>query len=126
MDVNKRVLQYIKLRDEMKRLKSEFDEKMAPYIKSQEALSKLLLSELAKSNVESMSTLHGTLYKKSHKSASIVDKELFWNFIVENSLWELVDKRANATACADYAEEFKSFPPGINYTNFITAGVRKS
>lgn len=126
MNIDKRVLQYVQLRDEIKKLETEFEEKIAPYKAARDKLGALLLSELNKQQAESIRTMHGTLYKKSHKSASIVDKELFWNFVVEGKRWELIDKRANVQACADYIEEHKELPPGINYTNFITAGVRKS
>jgi hypothetical protein len=126
MDVDKRVGQYIQLRDIIKQMKAKHEAELAPYIQAQEALNKLLLNALNNVKAENMRTKHGTLYKKNNKSASIVDKQAFWDFVVANKLWELVDKRANAQACADYADEHKEFPPGVNYTNFHTAGVRKS
>ena len=126
MDIDKRVGQYIQLRDKIKEMKARHEAELAPYIQAQDGLNKLLLNALNDLKTENMRTKHGTVYRKNNKSASIVDKELFWNFVVDNKLWELVDKRANAQACADYADEHKTFPPGVNYTNFHTAGVRRS
>ena len=126
MNVEKRVKEYVELRDEMKRLETEHELKMAPYKKAQQQLRSLLLDHLNNSNVESMKTVYGTAYKIEKKSVSIQDKEAFWDYVVNGELWELIDKRANANAVADHASETGNFPPGLNFTSFYDIGVRKS
>jgi hypothetical protein len=126
MDIHQRVDQYVKLRDEVRRLELEFEEKLAPYKKAKEDLGLLLLQLLDAQNAESVRTLNGTVYKTKKQSVSIKDKEAFWNHVVANEAWELIDKRANVTGCVDYAEEHKTMPPGVNYSAIWTVGVRRA
>lgn len=126
VDIAKRVKQYIKLRDVMREKNKKHEEEMKPYEEALMQLNDVLLQHLTAQNAESLRTEHGTIYKSRRFSASIKDAEAFWDYVVSNQAWELVDKRANANACADHTTKTGTPPPGLNFSSIYTAGVRRA
>jgi hypothetical protein len=49
----------------------------------------------------------------------------FWEYVLSNGLFDLVDKRANAPAVTEHIQKHGTPPPGINYSTMITLGVRR-
>lgn len=126
MDIDQRVDQFVKLRDIIRKMEAEFEEKIKPYKDTRDQLALALLQMLESTKQESARTVHGTVYKTKKQSVSIADKEAFWDFVVANKDWDLVDKRANVTGCVDFAEKHNAMPPGVNYSSIFTVGVRRS
>jgi hypothetical protein len=137
VDLNTRVGQYIKLRDKIKELDDEFKTKIKPYKETLEQLNSALLQHLEAMKGESVRTPSGTVYRTAKKNASIADMEAFWAFVVTQSQWDMLDKRANATAVADYINEQAELaksdptiqpapPPGVNFSVTHVVGVRRS
>jgi len=46
-------------------------------------------------------------------------------FVVDNNKFELLDRRANATAVKDYVAANNVLPPGCNLSAICTVGVRR-
>lgn len=132
----KRIEQYVKLRDEIKRLDDEHKSKMKPYRDTLEQLNGVILQGLQATNSDSAATAAGTAYRTTKPSASIADATAFWSFVTTQGYWDLLDKRANITAVKDYIEQQEELaksdptikpgpPPGINYTTKVEVGVRR-
>jgi hypothetical protein len=126
VDINKRVQQYVKLRDEIKRMDDEHKEKLKPYKDTLEKLNAVLLQHLININGDSVRTEGGTVYRTAKKSASLADPEAFMRFVSANEAWDLLDRKANVTAVADFIEENNETPPGVNFTTTYVVGVRRS
>jgi phage tail tube protein FII len=125
-DIGKRVEQYVMLRDKIKKLDDEHKEKMKIFRETLEKLNGVMLAHLNDMNGESVRTDAGTVYRTEKKSASIADGDAFMRYVVGEEAWDLLDRKANVTAVADFIEEHKSPPPGVNFTTAFVVGVRRS
>lgn len=127
MDVDKKVEQFIALRDARKKLKSEFEEADRSLRVLQETLEGQLSSFMSANKTENLKTAHGTCYTTVRYSASLADADAFMNFVISNQAFDLLDRRANATACRDYLAEHKDMPliPGCTLSALEHVGVRR-
>lgn len=126
VDIDKRIDQYVKLRDHIKELNDAHKEKMAPFNDTLEQLNGVLLKHLEQMNIESLKGEHGTVYVTVKKSASIADMSQFWTYVVTQVDWDMVDRKANATAVEAYIEaNGGNPPPGVNFSAVRVVGVRR-
>lgn len=123
--VDKRVGQYIQVRDALKKLEDEYEEKRKPLVEAQNLLQGWLMDFLEKAGVDSAKTAVGTCYLSTRYSASLADPDAFMKHVVENNQFELLDRRANATAVKDYVHTHGQLPPGANLSAVRTLGVRR-
>lgn len=125
-DMGKRVKQAIDLRDKIKTIQKRQKEELRPYLEVQEKLEMLILSWLNATNSKNVATEHGTAYITTRNSATVADMEVFWQFVQEKGLYDLIDKRANAPAVAEFIEANGSAPPGVNFRQMQDVNVRRS
>lgn len=126
LDISKRVDQYVALRDKIKKLDDEHKEKMKPYREVLEKLNGVLLEHLNQIGGDSVRTEAGTVYRTAKKSASLADADAFMRFVIGNEAWDLLDRKANVTAVADFIEENNAAPPGVNFSTAFVVGVRRA
>ena len=126
LDISKRVDQYVRLRDQIKKLDDEHKEQMKPYREALDKLNSVLLSHLIDIEGDSVRTQAGTVYRTAKKSASLADPDAFMRFVIGNEAWDLLDRKANVTAVADFIEENEATPPGVNFSTTYIVGVRRS
>lgn len=124
--VDKRVGQYIQVRDKLKEMDKEYEERRKPLLDLQNSLSGWMMEFLEKTGGTSIKTKLGTVYLSLRYSASLADPDLFMNFVIENKMYDLLDRRANSTACKDYVTEKGTLPPGVNLSALKTVGVRRA
>jgi len=125
VDIDTRVGQYIRLRDKIKEQDDAHKEKMRPAREALEKLNSIMLEYLQSVKVDSASTGSGTVYRTMKKSATIADGDAFMRHVIGNEEWELMDKKANATAVEAFIEENGVAPPGVNYSVTAVVGVRR-
>ncbi len=125
IDINRRVAQYVALRDKIKSMDEEHKTSMKPYRDLLEKLNNVLLQHLTSINANNASTEAGTVYRTQKRSASIADGDAFLRYVIENNAWDLLDRKANVTAAFDYAKENKQPPPGVNLSSRWEVGVRR-
>jgi len=126
VDIAKRVAQYVALRDEIKRLDDKHKEDMKKHREMLDKLNGVLLEHLNSVNGNSVRTDAGTVYRSEKKSASLADPDAFMRYVIENGEWDLMDRKANVTAVADYIEEHGAPPAGVNFSTTFQVGVRRS
>lgn len=124
-NVGKWVDHYVKVRDKIKELNEAHDLKVAPLVELQNKLTGLLQGFLESTNSESVKTANGTCYTSTRYSASLPDAGAFMNFVIDNKHFDLLDRRANATAVRAYVETNGALPPGVNLSALRTIGVRR-
>lgn len=125
LNFDKRVAQYVKLRDHIKARKDAHKAELAPFNELLEQLNGVMLGHLQNVSADSVSTASGTVYKCEKKSASIADMSAFWTHVITSGDWDLVDRKANVTAVEAYIEKNGAPVPGVNYSSRFEAGVRR-
>lgn len=125
-DIEKRTAQYVALRDKIKALKDEFAEKMKPYEEAKDKLNDWLLNVLNETGAVHIATEAGTVYRIIRTSVSLADSDVFWNYVLNNDEWRLLDRRANVTGVQDHIADKGDLPPGVNLNQYAEAGVRRA
>jgi hypothetical protein len=124
--IDKRVLQYIACRDEIEALKEKHKQELAPLEALKQQLTNVMLGFLDSTGQKSAKTAAGTVTKEIKPTAACSDPDLFVNFVREHDAYELMDRRANATACLDYAHEHDgALPPGVKINMWPTVRVTR-
>lgn len=123
--VDLRVAQYIKLRSLKEAMTAEFEQRVGKVTSLMDQISGELQAALDAVNASSIKTKHGTAIVSTRYSASLQDAHGFMNFVIAGAHWDLIDKRANATACRDFAKDNGSLPPGVNLSAIRSVGVRR-
>lgn len=124
-DINKRVAQYIQVRDALKRIDAEYEQKRKPLLELQEVLSGRLRTFIETNKLENLKTEAGTCYISTRYTASLADPAIFMDFVIKNQAFDLLDRRANATAVTAYVKEHNNLPPGCNLNGIQSVGVRR-
>lgn len=125
ININTRVQQYVALRDKIKAMDKLYKEKTAAHRELLETLGGVLLGHLQTIGADSAASPSGTVYKTTKKSASITDGSVFWDYVVKNKAWDLLDKKANVQAVEDFIDSYSTPPPGVNFNSIDTVGVRR-
>lgn len=120
------VKNYVAIRDRIKELNEAHDAAMKPYIEVQNALTAKLQEVLETADAQSIKTSEGTVYASTRYSASLADPKAFMDYVIENKQFDLMDRKANATAVRDFVEVKGSPPPGVNLSAIRTIGVRRA
>lgn len=125
VDVEKRVEQYIKLRDLKAELKDKHTEEMKPVVETMQMIEEELKGALLASNAQNMSTGAGTVSLSIKASASAADIDAFWTWVITQGAFDMIDKKPNVTAITEYVKQHGVAPPGVNYSTFQGIGVRR-
>lgn len=126
MDIDKKVEQFISLRDARRDLKKNYEDADRGLRVLQETLEGQLSAFMSANKTENLKTAHGTCYTTVRYSASLADADAFMNFVIGNQAYDLLDRRANATAVRDYISEHPGASvPGCNLSALEHVGVRR-
>lgn len=124
--IEKRVSQFIQLRDRIKAENDAHALKMKPLNELLQKLNAAILDHLNTSGGDSLSIRGvGTAYKTMRVSASIQDGDEFRRWIIGGEAWDLIDWKANAKAIEEYNAEHGALPPGVKITRMSVVGVRR-
>ena len=123
--VDARIQQYVGVRDMIAKLKERQEAELKPLLEIQEQLSGWLQQFLTTNNLDNVKTAYGTAHTTTRYTASLADPALFMNFVKEKGEWDLLDRRANATAVKEYVQAHNELPPGCNLSSIKTVGVRR-
>lgn len=126
VDILKWVTQLKAVRDAIDDIEEKHKSELAPYKQLYEKLSGTLLEYLDNTRQESAKTAAGTVYVSIRNTAALSDADAFMNHIIETQEFELLERRANATACREYAEQHGHLPPGVKLNVLRSARVRTS
>ena len=125
--INKRLSQFIALRDKIEAENKAHDERMKPLKEMLLTLHNVLLEHLNTTGGDSVSVRGvGTFYRTTKASASIADGDEFRRWVIGGEKWDMIDWKANGPKVADYLTEHNALPPGINFKRVATVGVRRA
>lgn len=126
VDVEKRVGQYVMLRDLKASLAERHAEEMKPINDTMVMIEDELKGALQASNATNMKTGNGTVSLSQKDSTSAADINAFWTWVITQGQFDMLDKKPNLTAIREYVEANGVPPPGVNYSTFLKIGVRRS
>lgn len=125
MDIDSKVKLFIHARDARRELKTAWEERDRELRLIQEKVEGELSAFMSANKTDSLKTAHGTCYTTVRYSASLADADAFMNFVLSNQAYDLLDRRANATAVRDYLAEHNTPIPGCNLSALEHVGVRR-
>ena len=126
VDMEKRIGQFVKLRDKRDEIKNRHEEELKPISEALEMLKGELSRGLDAQNIASAKTPCGTASFSTKASAALADKSAFWTYVVATGNFDLLDYKANVTAVTAHIEKNGGVaPPGVNYTTFRDVNVRR-
>lgn len=122
-----RAEQYIKIRDALKAKKDEHAKIERGYTEAMDLLQGWFQSVLdgLGPSVTSIKTKCGTVTSSTRYTASLEDADAFMRHVIGTEAWDLIDRRANATAVRAYVEANGSLPPGAKLSALRTIGVTR-
>lgn len=119
------VKKHKELRERIKEIEEQAAEAAKPAAMLKEAIEGVLLGRMNDDGSDSISTPVGTVYRYTHRSATVTDQEAFWRYAVEHDAPELYQSRANVTEVTARIEASGEPIPGVNLRSFQTARIRK-
>lgn len=126
MKLDKIVERYVKLRDRKSQMDAAHKAAVAEIANAMTRLENAIQVTLDKQGVEAVRTEHGTAFKSTSTSATVADWDSLLSFIRENERWDMLEKRVAKTAVDAFREEHDDLPPGVNYRQAVSIGVRRA
>lgn len=123
--VDAAVAKYVKLRDFKALKKREMQENIDKITAIMDAIESELMGFLNRTGQESGNTKEGTFFKRTTTKASVADKDVFFNFVLESGGTHFLEARANATAVAEYIAEHGILPPGVSVVKETAISVTR-
>lgn len=118
-----RAATYLLIRAEMEKLDEEFSKAMKPLRDINNLLTGYFEKFLTDTGQQTAVTPLGTVHWNTRTTAKLEDPEAFMQYVIANSQWDLLDRRANGSAVKDQAEKTGSLPPGVKLNTIRTVGV---
>ncbi len=124
--IDKRIAQYVAIREKLREMDAAHEEARKPLEEGINHLASILMDNLDRLGVSSMKTAFGTCYSSTRTTASVSDGDAFMSFVIANQEFDLLERRASATAVKAYVQEHDgNLPPGVNLNHLRSIGVRK-
>lgn len=117
---------YVQLRDRKAELKAAFDASTAELNSAMQRLEGAILENLTAQGVESVRTSAGTAYKSTSTSVTAADGEMFLQWCIDNDRLDMMEKRPSKTAVEEYKAANDDLPPGVNWKQAVSVGVRRA
>ncbi len=117
---------YLKIKDKRSELSAEFKEKDAELSDQLNKVKKALLEYCQEQGVDSVRTSAGLFYRSARTRYWTSDWSSMHEFILENEVPELLDKRVNQSNMKQYLEENPDqVPKGLNVDSEYVVSVRR-
>ena len=123
-NVGAKVATFLLVRDELKKMDEAIDTAKAPLLDLKTSLEGWLDKFLTTTGQQSAVTDRGTVHWNTRYTSSLVDPQVFMDHVIATRQFELLDRRANATAVKEYAGKHGALPPGVGLNTIRTVGVR--
>jgi hypothetical protein len=126
MKLSEVVAKYVELREKKANLKSEYAMQVASIEAKMAKIEGKLLEVLDQTGGKSFRTPHGTAYVAVRTTASVADRETFFEFVKQNEEWPLMQVAVVKSAVEQYKSVNQELPPGINWREERVVNIRRS
>jgi hypothetical protein len=117
---------FIQNRDAIEEMEKRHKLELKPAFRLRELLTEQLLLKLKATGQEMARTKAGTVSVAPRTSISCSNPNEFMEYLIENQLWELIDRRPNKTACLEFNNENGQLPPGVKMTSKEDVNVQRA
>jgi hypothetical protein len=83
-----------------------------------EEITKILTQRLHDTGASSINTPNGTIHTVGKTTARIMDPEAFRGYVIGMKAWDMLDWKANVTACRSEIEQSQKPIPGVELSTF--------
>lgn len=125
MDIDRIVEKYVQVRDKKNEIKKRHAEELAPYDAALDTIEGKLLMALNVLNADSFKTKHGTAFKSIRSSVAIKDFTVALDYIIENGLYHMLEKRLSKTAVEEFVESQGQNFPGTSINRETIVNIRR-
>lgn len=126
MDLEKLVASYVKLRDKKAEMKAAYDAEVAKVDALMDRVEVALLQHFTETGAEAVRTAAGTAYRTTTVKCSKADPVSWMNFLHTSGEWDLADVRPSKANVKAYRDAGNDLPPGLNWLEEVTVGIRRS
>ena len=116
---------YRRLRDIKKDMEDAHKEALAPINGKMKKMEAWLQRALNDAGADHIGTPHGTAYITTVTKAKVEDFDALMEFVIENDLPGLLERRVSKQAVEEYLESNGDIPPGVSIQREQFARVRK-
>lgn len=117
---------YLKIKDKRSQLSADFKEKDAELVEQLDKVKRALLEYCEEQGVDSVRTSAGLFYRSARTRYWTSDWSSLHEFILENEVPELLDKRVNQNNMKQFLEENPTLvPKGLNVDSEYVVSVRR-
>jgi hypothetical protein len=125
--IDQMVKVYIKIRDHLRQLQSEFAAKEEVFISQMETIQNHFLEKCKEIGAKNIKTKHGTIIRSVKTEYSTNDWESLYEYIDEHKVHDILHRRINQTNLKAWLEEHPTLmPKGMNVVNSYSITVRRS
>lgn len=125
-DISERIAQYVQVRARIKEIEERHEQELAKWKELQNGLAGIIQAHLTATGVDSVKTKGGTAYLSRRYTASLRDPGAFMKYVIEAQAFDLLDRKANATAVREFVKKQGELPPGCELSTIQTLGIRKA
>lgn len=126
MSMEALVEKYVQLRDAKAKLVSQTKEKVARIDDAMAKIEGVILTEFNNTGVTAVRTEAGTAFKTTKTMAGVADWDALLDYIRENGMWNMLERRVSKPAVDQYKDEHDDVPPGVNWREEVTIGIRRA
>lgn len=123
--LDERVKQFIELRDHLAAFDKEVATERAKITTALDILKGQFSAHLKETGQIRAGTTYGTIFFGSRKTAPLSDPQAFMDYVIESHNYELLERRASASAVEAYLKENQCLPPGCGFNDEETVNVRR-
>lgn len=119
---------FVKIRDQRSQRRADYEAADADDRAKQDKIEAEFLRRFHERGSTSTKSDAGTAYINVTNSATVADRDVYFNWIIEDVKERLcfLEARVNKTSLAQYKEEHDDIPPGVNYRETQSVGFRRS
>ena len=114
MKLDEIVGRYVALRDKKEEIAKRQKDELRPYNDALEKIEAALLNYFNASGSDSCKTPAGTAFTSTRSSATVADRQVFFDWVLEHNALDMLESRCNKTAVEQYLDLAGELPPGIN------------
>lgn len=125
-DIAKAIKAYVAMRDEISERKKQFTADTLELKEKMVELEAYLKQELNSLGLESLPTEFGTAFTSTKTSVRVTDRSMLEAHLAKTGEFNLLTLSANKIAVAEYVDEHKMAPPGVQIDSFVAVNVRRA
>lgn len=113
--INDLIDRYIQLRDKKAQITRAHETQVAKFDAAMKKVEEALAKHMTENGTERVGSAAGTAFFSSTRSATVADRDAFFDYLQASGNWHLADLRAAKKQISDFRDENNDLPPGINW-----------